>query len=899
MKKFLTLALVLFCSIGMNADELYLVGDGTPIGWEGDGNSRQPCRMTEASEGVYVWTGMLRHGSEGFKICNSFGGWDGYHPSSANFEIADTGSDNYSTDNSKDTKWNPANTDWQWYTITLDKNAGTLSWAPASPTLLEPVDGVYYVGTAEQLNTLALMSRNNVNGDSYNVKLTADIDYTAYTQSYDAVLGPTEALPFRGEFDGQGHTVTVDLTVYSTRVGLFGIVQGKIHDLKIDGKLTATTRNQIGGFCGLLKGNDNKIYNCISAVEIVDAQSGDGTIGGFCAVTYDATALENCAFYGKISAPNREGSGGLVGWCNSGSDTSIKNCLIVAETNWKSGSNNTDFGRNNPSVTNSYRVDATDPSLANGQMTYKLNNYVSGGENWFQTLDADAMPTPFSTSQKLYANGTFLCDGVTSKRGDIVLSNTDASVVDPHVFGEDGVCTGCHAVGEEATETDGIYQLNNAGNLLWWAQFVNAGNPTSQAALNADIDLSGAKYTPAGTSESRFEGNFFGKHHSVTLALDNPELNYQGLFGVITDGAWIERVTTKGFVKGNNFVGGIAGGTNGGSSNVKKANIWYCGNEATITAEGANGAGIIGVNMSGNASIIITNCYNTADITSGREAGAISGWLGGGWSSVRNTYNTGTVKNGSNTSKAFGRNNGCFFTNCYFSAASGTDNSTEDTGNGKPTSVSDAAVLGGELAYKLGEDFHQLLGTDAYPVLDAAKPNVYKLDVTAAGYATLVPTVNVTTLPAGVTAYVAQNLGTFLHLEAVSELPADNAFIVKAAAGTYYYNNTDEDLTLAADNDLTFSDTETTADGSQYVLAQKDGQVGFYRATSGTIAARKAFVASSSGVKAFFFGEDETTGVQDALQANNAEGAIYNLSGQRIDKVQKGINIVGGKKILK
>ena len=97
------------------------------------------------------------------------------------------------------------------------------------------------------------------------------------------------------------------------------------------------------------------IYNCISAVEIVDAQSGDGTIGGICAVTYDDSTIKNCAFYGKINASGRDGNGGIVGWANSGASTTIENCLVVADINWNGG---VDFGRNNPSVINSQRRNA-------------------------------------------------------------------------------------------------------------------------------------------------------------------------------------------------------------------------------------------------------------------------------------------------------------------------------------------------------------------------------------------------------------------------------------------------------------------------------------------------------------------------------------------------------------
>ena len=91
-----------------------------------------------------------------------------------------------------------------------------------------------------------------------------------------------------------------------------------------------------------------------------------------------------------------------------------------------------------------------------------------------------------------------------------------------------------------------------------------------------------------------------------------------------------------------------------------------------------------------------------------------------------------------------------------------------------------------------------------------------------------------------------------------------------------------------------------SADGTQYILAQKEGAVAFYLAQSGTtIAAGKAYIKSEAGVKAFYFTEDGTTGIDNVnVNANLNEGAIYNIAGQRINKLQKGINIVGGKKIL-
>lgn len=58
----------------------------------------------------------------------------------------------------------------------------------------------------------------------------------------------------------------------------------------------------------------------------------------------------------------------------------------------------------------------------------------------------------------------------------------------------------------------------------------------------------------------------------------------------------------------------------------------------------------------------------------------------------------------------------------------------------------------------------------------------------------------------------------------------------------------------------------------------------------------------SAGVKAFVlsFGEDDATGINSPTPSlSEGEVAIYNLAGQRISKMLKGINILNGKKILK
>ena len=63
---------------------------------------------------------------------------------------------------------------------------------------------------------------------------------------------------------------------------------------------------------------------------------------------------------------------------------------------------------------------------------------------------------------------------------------------------------------------------------------------------------------------------------------------------------------------------------------------------------------------------------------------------------------------------------------------------------------------------------------------------------------------------------------------------------------------------------------------------------------------RWQFSVASNNTKEFAgdFEEDETA-IESLAPANTeSDGAIYNMAGQRISKLQKGINIVNGKKIV-
>jgi hypothetical protein len=89
---------------------------------------------------------------------------------------------------------------------------------------------------------------------------------------------------------------------------------------------------------------------------------------------------------------------------------------------------------------------------------------------------------------------------------------------------------------------------------------------------------------------------------------------------------------------------------------------------------------------------------------------------------------------------------------------------------------------------------------------------------------------------------------------------------------------------------------------TNYVLGKDNAnKVGFYHWDSTTLKANRAYIAGSgSGVKGYVLNlDDDATGIEQTLSNSPLKGEnIYNLAGQRLNKMQKGINIVNGKKIL-
>ncbi len=172
-------------------------------------------------------------------------------------------------------------------------------------------------------------------------------------------------------------------------------------------------------------------------------------------------------------------------------------------------------------------------------------------------------------------------------------------------------------------------------------------------------------------------------------------------------------------------------------------------------------------------------------------------------------------------------------------------------------------------------------------------------------YATFCSAEDVEFLGEGTTVYTATVDGKVVRLKEVvgKQVPANTGVVIASTAETALYGIIEQAEAIADNNVLSAAAEPVVADGSQYVLADNTAGLGFYQVENGTtIPAGKAYLTIVGGDIKAFYGfdlEDEATGLDSVMEATQSETPIFNLAGQRMDKARKGINIIGGKKVLK
>ena len=494
-----------------------------------------------------------------------------------------------------------------------------------------------------------------------------------------------------------------------------------------------------------------------------------------------------------------------------------------------------------PSVTaNTFEVSAE--VVAGGEVAYKLNPEKE--TFFYQTLGQDAYPVLDSTHGVVYPVGEFTCDG--EPKGELAGYSNDPKGYkrDSHNY-VDGACTECHMT------PDGYLGIRNAAELRAFVNKVNQGNPSLNAKLVADIDLAGEitdenPWVPtgdwgqkSGIASMAYKGHFDGQGHTIRNFNAVPTGNYFGIFGVVSTGVLIENFTIYGTIDHSAALSGSTK-TSGvvGYARDTETTIRNIHSYLIInnSVGSARPGGILGSAVNGTTNV--ENCTYSGTLDCGGKTGNYGGIVG----YVNN--NTAAIVN---------------ITNCLFDGT--LLNTTDADGQ-----------CGGIVGYN------------------------------NAGIATLKNCLSIGTIEA-----MSNNIGQFF-----GRLNANNSTFENCYYVGEYVNGT-AGAGTAKGTAPTKTNADKLASGEICYLLNGDNQDDnwvWYQNLTGD--EKDAYPVLDPKHMPVIYNaydgyhnpsKDEEDGIVNVNENENDNEnlnkvGIYNLAGQRISKLQKGINIVNGKKVL-
>lgn len=586
--------------------------------------------------------------------------------------------------------------------------------------------GVYEISNAGQLFWFAAL----VNGDNTHAEFNQQDKSANGYLIKDIDLEGREWTPIKdysGDFSGNESCPTISgfsITKDGGNLGLFESVSGAISDFKLEGSITSTSTQDywfvggiagesdgaeitnvisdvdincqvagsVGGLVGLIQ-NSGKIQNCMysGTMNVSVSMFGIGGIVG-CTDLYGPSdnIISNCANLGNISANNSSiSTGGIVGFmmykayvCNCYNYGNISVCnrndvehcgaLIglvafnskIENNYYREGSAANAFGKE--VEFESKVIPKTADEFASGEVAYLLNSEVTDGtQTWYQNIDNGKTPDDYPK----FDGGTVYkiadCSGASTYSNDKSGGKAD------HQFDENGFCKVCGSYQPAVLNSNGVYEISNAGQFFWFASLVNGDkthaefdsqNSAANAVLVKDIDLESREWLPIGSKVNYYSGIFDGRNYSIH--------NINGmLFGSVSGSTLKNICVDSGSFKGNSdyavHTGSIVGtmyngtithsyskavsgdvvGDLGGIAGKAYGTITDCYFAGTLNGTGTTG-GLAGSSWNVNEPLNIKNCYVSANSINGNSnTGGFVGWLHGNSSVVNSFYNS-TAYNG-------------------------------------------------------------------------------------------------------------------------------------------------------------------------------------------------------------------------------------------------------------
>ena len=212
-------------------------------------------------------------------------------------------------------------------------------------------------------------------------------------------------------------------------------------------------------------------------------------------------------------------------------------------------------------------------------------------------------------------------------------------------------------------DKSGVYLIDTAAELAWFADAVNKGDTTISGKLTANINLNDKAWTAIGTDSNKFAGTLDGDNYTVSGLAGTGGLVYY-----LSANGTVKSLCVDCAIDGTSNVGGIADKSEGRIENCLVSG-YIKGGDDVIFGVG----GIVGHGVAGN---VISGCVSTADILFKYSRYAVQNGAGGivgyTYGTVENCYFAGNVHTNAKSVSAggFGGLVGCARSNavmkdCY------------------------------------------------------------------------------------------------------------------------------------------------------------------------------------------------------------------------------------------
>ncbi len=512
----------------------------------------------------------------------------------------------------------------------------------ADTTWYDETKTEFTLSSEEQFAGLTALVAEGNTFEGKTIRLEGDLDLRAYDENGDPVsftpIGSSKTVPFKGTFDGGGHTVE---NVYQSgwafgydwyhygSVGLFGAIEdATVKNVTIKGAECFVEGGDVGGITGSAEGD------CV---------------------------FENITIADTDLATYNNGLGGIIGWSGEGTYT-FKNITIDEDTVlgglWGSFDSSIGgiVGQGEPGATYNFenvtiacRLDAyNDVTASYDYYNYRMSGMIIGrlaktttvnGVNYPDMTQYNITCTNVEVIYGDWANYHYCRPqggrGIRVEPGyqyDGIAADYDHSTCTVHhmeVMPFDQLFGGDQYAVKGLPSYEGVevtYEIGSARSLVEFGQLVNAGKSYggTKVVLADDIDLAGIAWTPV----NGFGGTFDGQGHTISNLTVTGESDV-GFFKGLQSTAVVKDIVFDGaYVSGTHYVGVVVGWEGNEIANatidgitVKNSTV-VCDTDATGD-NGDKAGGIAGYAVSLN----ITNCtVMDSSITAYRDFGGILGY---------------------------------------------------------------------------------------------------------------------------------------------------------------------------------------------------------------------------------------------------------------------------------